>query len=811
MHELLEAVLGSDEKTALYQLILTLKSTSSKCFFLRNEILQTFAYYCQQSQKPAYFYHSSSVGKLIHYTHEMIVEEDSTWFVVRPKIASQQVWRVISDLSSYEEMTSQAYLDVSDRLVNSYQPHLLEIDLKPFYEDAPKLCDSRNIGQGLAFLNRYLSDKFLTEPQYWLEVMFQALHQLNYDGIPLLISDRVTSGQQLVKQVKQALKFLASQPPEEPYEKFRFHLQELGFEPGWGNTAARVRETLQLLDRLIDTPQPAILEAFVDRVPAVFRVVLISIHGWVAQEDVLGRDETLGQVIYVLEQTRSLENKLQQEIKLAGLDLLGIQPHIIILTRLIPDCEGTDCNLRLEKVRDTENAWILRVPFREFNPQITSKWISKFEIWPYLETFAEDAEKQLLAQFQGCPNLIIGNYSDGSLVASLLSRRLKVTQCNIAHSLEKAKYLFSNLYWQDLEDKYHFSSQFTADLISMNAADFIITSSYEEIVGTPDTMGQYESYKCFTMPHLYHVVDGIDLFSPKFNKVPPGVSENIFFPYTQKQKRNPSLSAQVQDLVFKCQSPQISGHLDQPQKRPILSIATITSIKNLTGLAECFGKSQALQEHFNLIIITTKLHPDEATVPEEAEEIQKLNDIINEYHLHGKIRWIGMRLPSMNIAEAYRIVSDRRGIYVHFASFESFGRSIIEAMISGLPSFATKFGGALEIFDEKDNGFIINPTDLEGTANKILAFLEQCNTYPEYWDEVSEWMIKRIRNRYNWQIHTSQLLSLAKIFSFWNFVAPENNEARDRYMETIFHLVFKPRAEKILEKHMGRFTPGVRS
>ncbi|WP_206208821.1 hypothetical protein, partial [Vogesella mureinivorans] len=82
-------------------------------------------------------------------------------------------------------------------------------------------------------------------------------------------------------------------------------------------------------------------------------------------------------------------------------------------------------------------------------------------------------------------DLIIGNYSDGNLVAFLLARRLKVTQCNIAHALEKSKYLFSNLYWQDSEDKYHFSLQFTADLIAMNAANFIVSSTYQEIVGTP--------------------------------------------------------------------------------------------------------------------------------------------------------------------------------------------------------------------------------------------------------------------------------------------------------------------------------------
>ncbi|NDJ22627.1 sucrose synthase [Nostoc sp. B(2019)] len=802
MHELVQSVFDSDEKTALHQLIYAL-SISGKRYFLRNEILQTFADYCHQSEKPAYFYHSSSVGKLINYTHEIILEEESTWFVIRPRIASPEVWRLTADFSRFELMKPQALLDVSDRLVDRYQPHILEIDLHPFYKSSPSIDDPRNIGQGLAFLNRYLCSQLRTDPQYWLDLLYVTLDRLEHDGIRLLLNDRIPSGIQLARQVKQAIKFLGERHPDEPYEKFRLDLQALGFEPGWGNTAARVRETLELLERLIDTAQPAILEAFVARVPAVFRVVLISIHGWVAQEDVLGRDETLGQVIYVLEQARSLENKLRQEIKLAGLDLLGIKPHVIILTRLIPNCEGTFCNLRLEKVHNTENAWILRVPFSEFNPEVTNNWISKFEIWPYLEQFALDAERDLLTQFKGRPNLIIGNYSDGNLVAFLLSRRMKVTQCNIAHSLEKPKYLFSNLYWQDLEDQYHFSAQFTADLISMNAADFIITSSYQEIVGTPDTIGQYESYKLFTMPQLYHVVDGIDLFSPKFNMVPPGVNENIFFPYSQKEDRDPSLCQQVHDLLFNREDPEIFGHLDNPNKRPIFAVAPITSIKNLTGLAECFGKSQALQERCNLILLTSKLHLSEATNLEEAGEIQKLYDIIDQYRLHGNIRWLGMRLPIRDIGEAYRVIGDRKGIYIHFALFEAFGRSILEAMISGLPTFATQFGGALEIIENRENGFNINPTDLAGTAKKILNFLDQCDTHPEHWEEISEWMSQRIRNRYNWQLHTSQLLLLAKIFSFWNFVMPENNEARDRYMETLFHLIYKPRVEKILEQHMN--------
>ncbi|MBD2203766.1 sucrose synthase [Calothrix sp. FACHB-1219] len=803
MYELVQAALNSDDKIALQELILALKATG-KPYFLRNEILQIFADYCQQSHRPIYFYYASAVGKIINYCHEIILENDSTWFVVRPRIASQEVWQLTGEGDDFQQMTPQAILNVRDRLVNRYQPHILDIDLHPFYANSPTINDPRNIGQGLSFLNRYLCTQVLTDPQYCLEVLFQVLHRLNYDGIGLLISDRITCGAQLAASMQQVRKFLTQLDPDTPYTKFRPDLAEFGFEPGWGNTASRISETLELLQRLIENPQPGLLEAFVARIPAVFRVVLISIHGWVGQERVLGRDETLGQVAYVLEQARSLENQLRQEMELAGLDILGIQPHVVVLTRLIPNCEGTFCNLRREKIAGTENAWILRVPFREFNREITDNWISKYEIWPYLETFAHDAETEILTEFSGKPHLLIGNYTDGNLVAFLLAKNLKVTHCHIAHILEKPKNLFSNLYWQDLEEQYHFSAQFSADLINMNAADFIVTASYQEIVGTPETIGQYESYKFFTMPELYHVIDGIDLFNHKFNVVPPGVSEDIFFPYSQSLNRDTQLQAQIHDLLFYRQDTDILGDLHQPEKRPILTVAPIISIKNLTGLAECFGESKALQEHCNLFILTSKLHTSAAANPEEAAEIQKLHDIINRYQLHGHIRWLGMRLSNQEIGEVYRLVADKKGIYVHFARFEAFGRSILEAMISGLPTFATQFGGALEIIEEQEHKFVLNPTDLIGSATKIDDFCSQCDTNPEYWQEISDWAIQRIRNKYNWKLHSNQLVLLAKIYSFWNFVAPENTEARLRYMDTLFHLIYKPRADRILAKHMHR-------
>jgi sucrose synthase len=806
MSELFQTLLDSEEKSDLRSFISELRQQEKK-YLLRNDIITAFSEYCSKYEKTEDFSKSSHLGKLIYYTQEIIQEDSNLCFIIRPKIASQEVYLLTEDLS-VEPMTVQDLLDMRDRIVNRFHPNegdLLELDFGPFYDYSPVIRDPKNIGKGVQFLNRYLSSKLLQDAKQWLESLFNFLRLHQYNGVQLLINDRIKSHQQLSDQVKKALAFVSGRPSDEPYEEFRFTLQSMGFEPGWGNTAGRTQESLNILDELIDSPDPQALEAFISRIPMIFRIVLVSAHGWFGQEGVLGRPDTGGQVVYVLDQAKSLEKQLQEDAILAGLENLNVQPKVIILSRLIPNSDGTLCNQRLEKVHGTENAWILRVPLREFNPNMTQNWISRFEFWPYLETYAIDAEKELLAEFQGRPDLIVGNYTDGNLVAFLLARRMKVTQCNIAHALEKSKYLFSNLYWNDLEEKYHFSLQFTADLIAMNAANFVISSTYQEIVGTPDSVGQYESYKCFTMPDLYHVVNGVELFSPKFNVVPPGVNENYYFPYTRHQDRVESDRHRINEMLFTLDDPsQIFGKLDDPNKRPIFSMARLDRIKNLTGLAECFGQSQELQEHCNLILVAGKLRVEESGDNEERDEIVKLYQIIDQYNLHGKIRWLGVRLSKSDSGEIYRVIADHQGVFVQPALFEAFGLTILEAMISGIPTFATQFGGPLEIIQDKVNGFYINPTHLEETAAKILDFVTKCEHNPDYWQKISQQSIERVYSTYTWKIHTTKLLSLARIYGFWNFSSKENREDLLRYIESLFYLIYKPRAQQLLEQHKYR-------
>ncbi len=806
MSYLIESVLNCEEKNDLRGFISQLQGLSQK-YLLRNDILQTFEEFCQGKKNPEQFQKSSRLGKLIYYTQEIILEEDSLCFIIRPKIARSEAYRLLEDLT-IERLSIPELLDRRDRFVDRFHPEegdVFEIDFGPFYDYSPIIRDAKNIGKGVEFLNRYLSSKLFQDPGQWLATLYNFLRLHNHKGLVLLISGRIQNQQQLSEQVKVAIGILNDLPGDRPYEEFRYELQALGFEPGWGNTAARVKETLEILDELLDSPDDKVLEAFLSRIPMIFQIVLVSIHGWLGQEGVLGRPDTGGQVVYVLDQARSLEKQLEEDITLAGLDSFAIKPKVIVLTRLIPNSDGTRCNERLEKINGTENAWILRVPFREFNPNVTQNWISRFEVWPYLETFAIDAEKELYVEFQGKPDLIIGNYSDGNLVAFLLARKLKITQFNIAHALEKSKYLFSNLYWQDLENFYYFSLQFTADTIAMNAANCIISSTYQEIVGMPDSVGQYESYESFTMPGLYHVVKGIELYSPKFNVVPPGVNEKVYFPYDRSQERIAAKKERLEELLFTLEDPsQVFGSLEDPEKPPIFSMARLDRIKNLTGLVECFGQSPELQERCNLILIAGKLYTSDSRDNEEREEIEKIYGAIERYNLYNKIRWLGIRLSKSDAGEVYRIIADRRGIFVQPALFEPFGLTVLEAMVSGLPVFATQFGGPLEIIQNTINGFYINPTNLEETARSILDFRSQCDENPDYWDQISQAAIERINTTYTWKIHTTKLLSLARIYGFWNFTSKENREDVLRYLESLFYLLFKPRAGELLNRHMGR-------
>ena len=766
---------------------------------LRNGIIQLFRQYCDQHNKTEAFRQDSSMFNFLKKSQELFVADGTLVMLHRYAIAKYRYYRIRLDGEYMEEVSLTDYLDLRDSSVmkKTMDNHHLHIDFMPFYDFSPSIRDTRTVGNGIRYLNRYMSSNIFSRPDEWNAKLFEfiQLHQL--DGRQLLVNGTLIKDfETFYNKLEKMLEWLKRKNPDAPYSSVETQMKKEGFEVGWGNAVSRISETIQTLLDLISEPTDHLLEHFISRVPMplISKIAIISPHGWFGQTNALGKPDTGGQVIYILDQVRALEKHLTEEIQLAGLD---VEPKIVVLTRLIPEAQDTTCNQRKEEIFQTNNSYILRVPFRDSQYNIVKQWVSRFKIWPYLETFAEDASRELLSEFEGRPDLIIGNYSDGNLVASLLSDKFDVIQCTIAHALEKTKYAFSDLHWQENEQDYHFSLQYTADIFSMNKSDFIITSTLQEIIGTENTVGQYESYQFFSLPQLYQVVNGVNLFAPKFNVIPPGVDEELYFPYNQKEKRIQTKLKQWESRLFEDNSEDIYGSLDHPDKMPIFTMARLDKVKNITGLIQAFGMSKTLQRCCNLIFAAGTIHLEDSSDSEERNEITKAYDLIESYNLHGKLRW----LPSINkldTGEVYRIIADHGGIFVQPALFEAFGLTIIEAMASGLPTFAPKFGGPLEIIEYGVSGFLMNTSQPDLIAASLEKFVEDCEKDKNYWEMISQNGIKRVQEHFNWKSYSQRMINLAKLYGFWRYaVSGKGMVELDRYCELIYHFLLKQKAQSL--------------
>ncbi|XP_024356635.1 sucrose synthase 3 [Physcomitrium patens] len=760
----------------------------------------------------------TAIGKLLQNCQEAMVSPPWVGFAVRPRPGIWEYVRINVEELIVEELSVSEYLGFKEQLSlgsDSIDLYVLELDFEPFNAHFPRMTRPSSIGHGVQFLNRHLSSKLFQNPES-MEPLFQFLRLHTYRGETLMLNERIATFSRFRPQLVRAEEALSKLPEDTPFSSFAHRLQELGLEKGWGNTAGRVLQTLKLLLDLLQAPDPDTLEKFLARIPMIFTVCIVSPHGYFGQAGVLGLPDTGGQVVYILDQVRALENQMLENLQLQGLDF---KPQIVILTRLIPNANGTTVNQRIEKVSGTQHSRILRVPFQH-EGNILKNWISRFDVYPYLENYAQDAAREVLGELQGRPDLIIGNYSDGNLVATLLSHYLDVTQCIIAHALEKTKYPDSDIYWKDFEEKYHFSCQFTADLIAMNSADFIITSTYQEIAGSADTVGQYESHQAFTMPGLYRVVNGIDVFDPKFNIVSPGADMNIYYPFADKERRLTSLQESIEELLYSPeQTDEHIGLIDK--EKPILfSMARLDRVKNLTGLVEMYGKNQKLKEFVHLVIVGGEINPSKSKDREEVREIEKMHNLIKRYKLENNFRWIRSQTNRIRNGELYRYIADSQGAFVQPALYEGFGLTVVEAMTSGLPTFATSHGGPAEIIEHGISGYHIDPYYPDEAAEQIVAFFEKCKNEPGLWNKVSEAGLQRIYSSYTWKIYAERLMTLSAVYGFWKYVSKLHRQEARRYLEMFYILKFRELArtvplskddEDVLEKveKKAQLGPGV--
>ncbi|KAH9780764.1 hypothetical protein WN944_014932 [Citrus x changshan-huyou] len=736
------------------------------------------------------------LGYILSSTQEAAVVPPNVAFAVRPNPGSWEYVKVNSEDLTVDGINVLEYLKFKETIFDqdwAKDENALELDFGAMDFSSPRLTLSSSIGNGVNYVSKFMSTRLSANSEKAKQFLDYLL-ALNHRGEQLMINDTLDTVDKLQAALIVAEVSISDLPKDTPYQEFQQRFKEWGFEKGWGNTAERVRETMRLFSEVLQAPDAAKLQVLFSRLPNMFNVVIFSPHGYFGQADVLGLPDTGGQVVYILDQVRALEEELLLRIKQQG---LSVKPQILVVTRLIPNSKGTKCNQELEPIYDTKHSHILRIPFKT-EQAILPQWVSRFDIYPYLGRFAQDATAKILDLMEGKPDLIIGNYSDGNLVASLMASKLGITQATIAHALEKSKYEDSDAKWKELDPKYHFSCQFTADLIAMNQTDFIITSTYQEIAGSKDRPGQYESHTAFTMPGLCRVVSGINVFDPKFNIAAPGADQSVYFPYTEKQKRLTSFHPDIEELLYsKEDNSEHIGYLADRKKPIIFSMARLDTVKNITGLTEWYGKNKRLRNMVNLVVVAGFFDPSKSHDREEIAEIKKMHTLIEKYQLQGQFRWIAAQTDRYRNGELYRCIADTKGAFVQPALYEAFGLTVIEAMNCGLPTFATNQGGPAEIIIDGVSGFHIDPNNGDESSNKIADFFEKCKTDAGYWNQMSAAGRQRIYECYTWKIYANKVLNMGSIYGFWRQINKEPKEAKQRYIQMFYSLLFRKLASNV--------------
>ncbi|EXB80246.1 Sucrose synthase 2 [Morus notabilis] len=726
------------------------------------------------------------LGYILISTREAAVVPPYVGLAIRPNPGYWEYVQVNSDDLTVEGISALDFLKFKEMIFDenwANDENALEIDFGEIDFLTPRTALPSSIGNGLTFISKFMSSK-LTSNSGNARQLLEYLQALYHRGERLMINETVDTVEALQGALIVAEAYVSTQPKDTPFHGFEQRLKEWGFEKGWGDTAERVRETMRTMSEVLQAPDPKKFELIFSWLPTIFNIVIFSPHGYFGQAGVLGLPDTGGQVVYILDQVTALEEELLQRIKQQG---LGFKPKILVVTRLIPDAKGTKCNQEMEPIFNTKHSHILRVPFRT-EKGVLRQWVSRFD----------DATAKILEHMDCKPDLIIGNYTDGNLVASLMASKLGITQGTIAHALEKTKYEDSDAKWKEFDPKYHFSCQFTADLISMNATDFIITSTYQEIAGSKDRPGQYESHTAFTMPGLCRVVSGINVFEPKFNIAAPGADQTVYFPYTETQRRFTTFKPAIEELLYnKEDNNEHLGFLADKRKPIIFSMARLDTVKNITGLTEWYGKNKRLRDLVNLVVVAGFFDPSKSKDREEIAEIKKMHALIEEYKLKGQIRWIAAQTDRYRNSELYRHVADTKGAFVQPALYEAFGLTVIEAMNCGLPTFATNQGGPAEIIIDGVSGFHIDPNNGTESSNKIADFFGKCKVDSEYWNRVSNAGLERINECYTWKIYANKVLNMGATYGFWRKMSKEQKLAKQRYIQMLYSLQFRDLVKNI--------------
>ncbi len=210
------------------------------------------------------------------------------------------------------------------------------------------------------------------------------------------------------------------------------------------------------------------------------RIMMISTHGYVGPQVEFGKPDTGGQVVYVLELSKSLAR-------------LGY--HVDILTRQFED------QPREEKVAD--RCRVLRFPCggKDFIPKET--------LWEHIPEWCENVKKFIKAKRMKYHS-VFTHYWDAGLAGTNLSDHLNIPHVHVPHSIGAWKRDNMDGDPEELEREYNFNKRIREEKITYDECDALVatTPQQREILAA----SEYE------IPR------------EKLHVIPPGYDDSRFYP-----------------------------------------------------------------------------------------------------------------------------------------------------------------------------------------------------------------------------------------------------------------------------------------
>ena len=429
--------------------------------------------------------------------------------------------------------------------------------------------------------------------------------------------------------------------------------------------------------------------------PTGLYIQMFSIHGLLRSENMeLGRDaDTGGQIKYVIE----LGN---------ALDKVDAVNRVDLFTRLIADKTVSEDYARpVERVNDK---------FRIVRIQCGGrKYIRKERLWPHMDEFVDKTIK-FIKREKLAPDIVHGHYPDGGYVAMQLARIFGSPFVYTGHSLGKVKeqkLLDDGLDKKETIKRYKIDHRIAVEEEILKCANMVVASTKQEVEE------QYGLYRHGSLPY--------------FQVIPPGIDVEKFYPFYRDLV---SESERAEAAVYAKASliQELNRFFMNPDKRLILALCRPDKRKNIEGLVCAYGEDWELQAMANLAIFAGIRKDISRMEDNERDVLTQMLLLMNKYDLYGK-----MAIPKKHdfeheVPELYRIVAEKKGVFVNPALTEPFGITLLEASATGLPIVATNDGGPNDIIHNCQSGILVDSTDrkaISGAIKKIIADKEKWDRF----------------------------------------------------------------------------------